>query len=361
MSSAASLQALIDGANAEPNPVLCNLKITLAHRTLSRLLQELTGPEAGANFHSWAVWGSKKAGVTIRQEDLEGALRDASRVAGTVGAVVGLTCALMLTRLVRPDLVGAAWLGLLLVGAMLGAACGAYAGRAIARWSRAEAARLVLEGNRLVLDDIGRQTARFCEAFEGRQPIAPEALSSFLDGLAPGPPERGGQDLLRSAFTQYARAANAQDPRDKHEAAYYANCLAILNEHVKLQPYIRKSMPFIVRRCVTQRMLKFEIGPLSLSVSADVPPIDGVAFPGTLLELRDTGLRAFLNGPEGWDRPGPALYNSGAGDWTRLEDRMGYIVNLFRCFHLDPSVLVPPYEEGQMAAIAAGSVPSGRL
>jgi hypothetical protein len=361
MASREALNAIIDAANAEPDPVLCNLKITLAHRTLSGLLQEVTGRDAGANFHSWAVWGSKKAGVTVRQEDLEGALHDASVVAGIVGSGVGVGCAFLLTRAVLPGIGGAGWLGLLLLGAALGAGCGALVGRAIARWSRAEASRLVLEGNRLVLDDIGRQTARFYAAFEGGAPIGAEALAAFLDGMAPGPPEQGGQDLLRAAFAQYARAANARDLREKHQAAYYANCLAILNEHVKLQPYIRKSMPFIVRRCVTKRMLKFDIGPLSLSVGEDVPPIEGIEYPETLRELLAPELRDFLGGQGGWDRRRDTLQGSRADDWTRLEDRMGYIVDLFRCFHLDRSVLASPYEEGQVLAIAAGSVPNGPL
>jgi hypothetical protein len=361
MASDEGLQAMITAANAETDPILCNLRITLAHRELSTLLQTVTGADAGANFHSWAVWGSKKAGVTVRQEDLEGALRDAGKVAGLVGAVVGLACAALLTRALLPGAGGALWLGLLLGGAGLGAACGAAVGRGIARWSRAEASRLVLEGNRLVLDDIGRQTARFCATFPAGAPITPDALGSFLEGMAPGAPEKGGQDLLRTAFAQYARAANSTDLREKHEAAYYANCLAILNEHVKLQPYIQRSMPFIVRRCVTERMLKFEIGALSLSVSEDVPPIGGLPFPETLVEVRDPGLLDLLKGPRGWDKKADTLIGSRAGDWTRLEDRMGYIVDLFRCFHLDASVLAPPYGEAQVLAIEAGRVPSGRL
>lgn len=361
MPSEETLQGMINEVNAEPDPVLCNLRITLAHRKLSELLQAVTGAEAGANFHSWAVWGSKKAGVTVRQEDLEGALRDAGRVAGLVGAVVGVAAAAWLTRAILPGAGAASWLGLLLAGAALGALCGAAVGRGIARWSRAEASRLVLEGNRLVLDDIGRQTARFCAAFPPGVSITPQGLDSFLEGMAPGAPEKGGQDLLRTAFAQYARAARSADLREKHEAVYYANCLAILNEHVKLQPYIQKSMPFIVRRCVTERMLKFDIGALSLSVSEDVPPIAGLPFPETLREVRDPGLVALLKGPRGWDKKPDTLSGSGARDWTRLEDRMGYIVDLFRCFHLDASVLAPPYAEAQVLAIEARRVPAGRL
>src|SRR5262245_53570959 len=175
MPSNQELQARIDAANGEPDAVLCNLRITLEHRELSALLQRVTGADAGANFHSWAVWGSKKAGVTVRQEDLDGALRDASRVAGIVGAVVGLGCAALAGSLFFPSASAVVFALGILLGGVLGALCGSATGRAIARWSRREASRLVLEGNRLVLDDIGRQTARFCAAFPPGERISDEA------------------------------------------------------------------------------------------------------------------------------------------------------------------------------------------
>src|ERR1044072_4703319 len=60
----------IDTAVGEPDPALRNLRITLAHQELSLALCEVTGEAAAANFHTWAVWGSTKAGRTIRQEDV---------------------------------------------------------------------------------------------------------------------------------------------------------------------------------------------------------------------------------------------------------------------------------------------------
>jgi hypothetical protein len=302
------------------------------------------------------VWGSKKAGVTIRMEDLGDALRDASRVAGAVGLLVGAAAGLLG---VGPwlEVQGAARIGTLVACAVLGIACGAAAGRALARWSRARAAELILEGNRLVLRDIGGQTARFCERFDGG-PMLPDALAEFLEGMRPGPAEAGGQDLLRQAFTLYARAASAQTEAARHVAMYHANCLAILNEHLKLQPYIAASMPRIVRRCVTQRMLCFHIGAKRLAVSEDVVPLADTPFPETLRTLDDAALQALL---DRYDESGGTLVNSRAQDWTRLEDRMGYIVNLFRCFHLDPSVHMAPYQPGQMAVVQQGGVPDGPL
>src|ERR1700694_1895300 len=68
------------------DPVLCNLRITLTHYKLSRVLQKVTGKNSGANFHTWAVWGSKKAGETIRQEDI----RRVRRAIELISAVCGL-------------------------------------------------------------------------------------------------------------------------------------------------------------------------------------------------------------------------------------------------------------------------------
>ena len=72
------------------DPSLSNRRITLVHYRLSQVLHAVTGTDAGANFHTWAVWGSRKAGVTIRQEDLTSAIRNATVVAGIVGLIVGL-------------------------------------------------------------------------------------------------------------------------------------------------------------------------------------------------------------------------------------------------------------------------------
>ena len=50
-------------ARAERSAVLANLKITRLHEVLSRALARVLAPAGGPNFHTWAVWGSRKAGV----------------------------------------------------------------------------------------------------------------------------------------------------------------------------------------------------------------------------------------------------------------------------------------------------------
>ena len=320
-----ALEQQIDEALSLGDPTQCNRAITQAHYALSQVLQEVIGADAGANFHSWAVWGSKKAGFTIRQEDLDTALVDATRAGGISGAMTGLA--------VARQLGGRFWYP---VGFLTGAVAGAVSGRAIARWSRHRAAHLVLEGNRLVLNDIGRQTARFCEMFSDRKLLTPEALETFCLSLT--------EPLLRDVFFHYGQAA-LKTGQSRCEHAYFANLLAILHEHQKLQPYIASSMPFIVKRCVTKRLMRFEIGALSLSVSEDVPPLSAMRdFPESLETLRLPELHEFLGR---WERTSHKLHNSKATDWSQIEQRMAYIVGLFRRFHTDPSVVAAPYSTAE--------------
>lgn len=316
------LERQIDEALSHQDPARCNRAITQMHYRLSQALSAVVGTQAGANFHSWAVWGSKKAGVTIRQEDLDTALRDASWAGGVSGGLVGLAVA---RRLRHP-----VWYP---VGLVSGTLAGSLTGRAIARWSRKKAARLVLDGNRLVLDDIGRQTARFCAAFEDRQKLTLASLDVFCRRLE--------EPLLRQAFHHYGMAGLESHPSQRCQHAYFANLLAILHEHEKLQPYIARSMPFIVKRCVTKRLMRFEIGALSLSVSEDVPPLSGMRnFPEMLETLTLPELLSFLSR---WERRSHDLEHTRATDWSRIEQRLAYIVGLFRRFHLDPSVVAYPF------------------
>lgn len=317
---------------------LSNRRITLVHYRLSQVLHAVTGTDAGANFHTWAVWGSRKAGVTIRQEDLGEALRNATVVSGIVGLLVGLG---MSGLSIAFWLTGLPWI-LVLPSALLGMFFGGLTGRWIATYSRREAARLVLKGNRIVLEDIGKQTARFVAIFHDKSEADPKSLDAFLAELRPGETASGGQDLLRQAFTNYYTARYTQDTKQKHEAAYFANCLAVLHEHIRLEPYIKRSMPYIIRKCATKRLMQFDIGKVKLRVSEEVPTLAGVPFPESLHSLSSLELSNFLNGENGW---GGDLVTAPARDWTKIRERMRYIVQLFRVMHLDQSVFSEPYTD----------------
>ncbi|WP_263355930.1 hypothetical protein [Acidicapsa ligni] len=182
----------IEEACAEPDMSYSNQLITRLHYLLSEALADRLGRAGGPNFHSWAVWGSRKAGATIRQEDLESAITNATLTAGAVGSVVGVLTA-------------------------------------------------VIAGN--------------------------------------------------------------------SEIVYH--------EHIRLEPYIHGAMPFIVRRCVTQRMMAYEIGEQSLAVGDDLPGAPATA----------------------------------ARNWANIEERMPYVFALFRKFHTAPEVFSMPCREMEIMGL----------
>ncbi|MEP7367315.1 MAG: hypothetical protein ABI972_28990 [Acidobacteriota bacterium] len=294
---------VIEDACAEPDPAHSNRLITRLHYLLSEALADALGREGGPNFHSWAVWGSRKAGVTIRQEDLDGAIQNATVAAGVVGSVVGAAAGVFAGR----------WLGwpsdyfAIPLGAGIGALTGGWTGKLIAIWSRAKASKLVLEGNRTVVQDIGTQSARFLELLENG--ASSEDRAVFFAGLRLGPTERHGQDRLASAFRSYLVAYDSGDLESKRAAMIAGNCEIVYHEHIRLEPYIRGAMPLIVRRCATQRMMTYEIGDTALRVGEDLP---GVAPP------------------------------TAAKNWAKIEDRMRYVFALFRKFHAAPEVFSKP-------------------
>lgn len=350
-------QVLIDEAVKTDDSTLSNLRITRAHHLLSQALLFAVGPAAGSNFHSWAVWGSRKAGVTIRQEDKDQASRDGTVVAAVVGFVTGLFVGYLSHSLF-------AWpLLLSMIGwSLTGAIVGGYCGYLLAGYTRSRASSLILRGNRIVLEDIGLVSAGYLSYVESSSKKSPseadEAFAAFIDSLRAGSTENGGQDLLKRAFRQYEIARRSDDVKVKHEANYFANCLAVYHEHIRLQPIIRDAMPLLISKCVTQRLMTYSVGQRQLAVHEDVPPLGDTPFPETLLDIQSSELEEFLHGPDGFDTGQNRLQNTKTSDWRILRQRMGYIVNLFRTQHLSAEVVASPYDELQFQAIAAGNLPS---
>jgi len=304
MSSSEHWIKQINNACAEPDAKRSNELITTLHYELSEALASKMGREAGPNFHTWAVWGSKKAGATIRQEDLGGAIRNAMTTAGTVGILIGVLTGILVGRFLHWPLTGLNSF----IGGVVGLIAGISAGREIALWSRRKAAMLVLQGNQAVLQDIGTQTARFLDLLEDSTNNAQRNL--FFAGVRPGPTQEHGQDRLATAFRLYLASLDAVDLELKREKMIAANCEIVYHEHIRLDPFIRSAMPFIVRRCATQRLMTYEVGDKTLAVGEDVPG------------LRET---------------------TAAGNWTNIEERMRYVFALFRVFHQTPEVFSTPH------------------
>jgi hypothetical protein len=302
----------IEDACAEPDPARCNRLITRLHHLLSEALADGLGRESGPNFHSWAVWGSRKAGVTIRQEDLDSAIGTATATAGVVGCVIGAATGVFAGRwrAWSPDYLTA------VIGAAIGLLIGCWIGRQIAIWSRGKAAKLMLRGNQIVIQDIGEQSARFLELLENG--ATGRGREAFFAGLGAGPAEREGQDRLATAFRFYLAAFDSNDLETKRAAMIAGNCEIVYHEHIRLDAYIRGAMPIVLRRCATRRWMTYQIGERVLTVSEDLP---GISTP------------------------------TAARNWAKIEERMRYVFALFRRFHDAPEVFSTPYPEMEMAPI----------
>jgi hypothetical protein len=340
-------QAQIDAAIASPDPVICNLRITLTHQELSLALHLLTGVESGANFHTWAVWGSKQAGQTIREQDLPAL----PRAGWGLGTLLGASGAAAVANGSLRRRVG--------VSVAVGTAGGMTLNRA-ASGVLGRAKRCIYGGNLTVLTDIGRETARFVGAFSDPDKRQPDRLEAFLSRLRPGAAADGGQDLLRGAYRHYYDASREADQDRRDELMLCANLLAILHEHERLEPYIDDSVPRPIRRFVTKHLLGFTVGAEAMKVGLDVPTRGPTPFPETLSTIENHELESLLTGPQGWDRTPNSVAGSGAQDWTKLSDRMNFIVDLFRS-RTDPNLFAAPFSSRQREMIIAGCVPGGPL
>ena len=339
----AEIDAAIDGRD----PVLSNVRITLAHRELSLALREVTGAGSGANFHTWAVWGSKKAGRTIRQEDVPWLPGAGAGLGAALGAAVAMSVARSAPTSAPTSAPRRAPRTRMLAAAVTaGTALNALIHRVLSA-----TATQIFGGNVTVLDDIGRQTARFVSTFLDPAARTDAELERFLAPLRTGPTDQGGQELLRTAYRHYLEVARTPPSDERDERMLTANLLAILHEHHRLDPYIDAAMPRSVRPLVTRYLLTFSLGTEVMRVSRDVTARGPAGFPDTLRTIEFPELARLLDGPGGLDRTPNSLDGSGAGDWTALADRMNFIVDLFRTRQFDDNLFAPPFPQPEWDAL----------
>jgi hypothetical protein len=281
----------IAAAVGTSSAVRANVAITAVHIELGRALTRVLG--SGPNFHTWAVWGSSKAGETIRGEGNRRAEWELPLAAAVAGGLAGLVIGWPV------ELVG------VLVGWVVT--------RLLIAAGTRRAARLVLVGNKLVVADIGLVTAQYLGWFTFDRKYDADKLAEFLATL---PDE---QRLLKRAFACYHRARFEADAHERDRLMWEGNCLAVLHEHHKLQPLLAGAMPWGLRRYVTARLLKYRVGSLQLKVSAPLPPATFTSDqPAVVEHLVTTATRST--------------------NWADLHDRMGYIFALFAAYHSHPAV-----------------------
>ena len=371
------------------DPILRNLQITLAYRDLSSAMAQLTG--TGANWCTLATWASKQAGQSIRREDLVAAFR---RLLAESPEVQPQAEALL-----DAGSVASGYPARSLRGAIEVVWDAVNPAAAFERTSDA-----VARGNRKVFEEIGAEFARFLSHCEGRPP-SDAALEAFLVGLRLGEPP-DGQRYLRQAFVHYVRAMGLGSAKERAELLLLANLEIGFHEQTRLQPEIIEAMNAPVvdpkdlrRRLVaelfpdrtsrirywlarlarrrrrllqardalaeaTQRLGRLAVtatlmtltlpGGRLLRLGGDLPD----RFPETLATIDEPELSAFL-------QPIDLTPNDASGtrveDWSELPQRMHFIADLFRTYHLTPALFDPPFAPDQVATIRSGRRPPGPL
>lgn len=356
----------------ESDAVLRNLLITHTYHQLSAGLSRTVNAQ-NVNWCTFATWASKTAGRSIRNEEvpryflecigLDGQLRESvSRPSFRLLAFTGL----------EPRV------------------------RAAALAVLREVSEQVADGNRKVFEELAPLFARYRDLDRAADRSA--ALARFLDGeLRPGSTEAGGQDLLRQAFSSYEQARAAVDPKECAELMLLANCRIGLHEQTRLQPNIRAAMDapisllFIkhLRRALPAPIGWF-VGPvvglwlrpflkrlqseweriatryamnLALPSGQEIPlgndlPERPAWYPPDLAQISHLDLREILTR---FDSNLNTTAGSGANNWAELQDRMGFIVELFRSRQQDSLLLGAPFTPAQVADLQQGRVPTGPL
>jgi len=374
----------VDAIGAIADPVIRNLRITQSYHELSAVVAERVAP--GANWCTFATWASRQAGQTIRGEDFGRAASDVLGSPEVTALVSGVA------RLAAADLGPVAHSLVPDIHRILDP---------VAAMRRA--AEAVAIGNRKVFVEIGREFARWTATAASAGAPDSAATAAFCSALRPGDPP-DGQQLLRDAFAAYGSACRAPNGREKAELLLLANLLIGLHEQTRLQPEIRaaldasldadavraellalifpgtwlrmraqlarltgRPMPADVavdaliaavhrriRIVLTDLLMMLRLPGVTLHLGRDVPG----GFP---VELRDPGnsqLRGLLSRID----PTPnATAGSGATDWANLDERMHFITDLFRCWHMRAELFTPPYDGAQVAALRTGTRPAGDL
>ncbi len=205
--------------------------------------------------------------------------------------------------------------------------------------------------------------------------LAPAFIALLEDRPLPADPSAGADHPLDEPFERYRRALDDPDPRRSAQDILAGNVLAVYHEQQRLQPYIAAALDAsildvfhdLTEHGLTGRLardLAPHLDPLLhavdvawdkaltryattlmtpgqiLRLGEDVPPLpDGSPWPSVLAELTDPDPASVI---ARFDRSRGSLRGSAAADWAVLEDRMNYIVNLFRSRQQDATLLQQP-------------------
>jgi hypothetical protein len=355
-------------ALSDPTPR--NYLITQAYHDLSaQLARVVGGPDA--NWCTFATWASRTAGESIRDEEAPAwalsLLRAEERLEHALEA--------------------------------LGKALGEQGHPApnvfdVARATLGRVRSQIGDGNRKVYAELSPLFARLIACWDGTGTFDDAAFATLVDGLRPGASADGGQAPVRQAFEAYRDAARERDATRKAQLMLLANALIGLHEQTRLQPNIADALdaPIDVADAdgLWKRLAALLPANAHTELLAVLAPSSAVmlSFVRNLwcriatsaamhLELPDGSAIALGEDPNQSLRARyplalrtptlPALrdfiarYGAahrdhadlGATDWANLDQRMRFIVDLFRTTQQDVRMFEQPFTEQERQRHAA--------
>lgn len=374
-----NIQAII-GMDSEP--ILRNLKITLAYYDLSQAIANRLGDD-NVNWCNFATWASKTAGKFIRMEDINVQLHKSLHAKDDYQEWLTLIQEkfrdLEIDHEINHDKIHDA------------------AHNVIEQISADIAA-----GNLKVFSELGPVFSAMIEAFDKEAAGELGATEKVLATLIPGTTETGGQDMLGNAIKDYHLALHETDQKRKAELILRANAQTGLHEQIRLQPFIAAAMEaplhnnftLVMHQQVkenaaahkhhllhgafnhlfqpiaklvqntwlnlsTHYLMTLALPDGILFLGKDLPsPIGRPLFPEHLVNPSDLKLTALL---EKYEAHVKSLIPSHARNWSILSDRMHFILNLFRSRQQHRPLYDIPFESHQVVHIRKNMMPIGKL
>jgi hypothetical protein len=372
---------------AEPQGALRNLLITQRYHDLSACLCETIGTPNNVNWSTFATWASKTAGQSIRNEEVPPFVRDVladadDDVVHHLGRIESVIRAIVPTT-------------------------GFHASFLLApiEDTLSRVSQSIAVGNRKVFEELAPLFAEFVGKFRGQAAADEKTLAAFVGTLDPRPISDGGQGALVSAFTAYFAAMRAGDAVVQSRLVLMGNCFIGLHEQTRLQEQIQEAMDAPVEEIFTEhlhlslsttpgglfdRLRDAVAGPLrdlhevvrdvweciatrflmslalpggqTLPLGRNIPPTAAARayLPPSLQNITNPDDLVKLLAQ--YDRArGTTDYGSASVDWRRLDDRMNFIVNLFRSRQMDDDLLEQPFNDAQRACLEAWKMPGPEL
>jgi len=355
------------------NLILRNLKVTQGYYQLSEGMKRIIG-NRNANWCSFATHASKTAGYAIRSELLPPAMtRTLIRFGGYQGAISQLNYYLE-NPVMRIN----------------------QSSQSLVQEIITHISQHVSDGNIKVFTELAGPFSAFIEWFAADTRYDRGKLRAFLSQFKPGPAEQDGQDFLREAFSHYCKARYETNQKKRVEMIYLANIYVGLHEQTRLQPQIAGALGAPVQIILEKRLSElmgslFNFGGTSLNLRQRVmaichkmmaqvttntvmfislpsgklilgqnvkAPFGQPKFPAELLTIENPVLSQLM---QTYDKGLDTLTGSAAADWTSLDDRMSFIIDLFRSHQQNLRLFTPPFSRPQTAFIHTDQVPVGQL